>query len=77
MKWVVRLAIGVIIFYGTFSYAQQNMKEWYWMVIFPAIGRQCEPAHARRDGRDPRARGLRPLERVRVDCPVEAVCRCP
>jgi uncharacterized protein YacL len=38
MKWVVRLAIAVIIFYGTFTYAQQNMKEWYWMVLFPAIG---------------------------------------
>jgi uncharacterized protein YacL len=38
MKWVVRLAIAVIIFYGTFTYARQNMKEWYWLIILPAIG---------------------------------------
>ena len=38
MKWIVRLAIAVIIFYGTYTYALQNMKEWYWKVLLPAIG---------------------------------------
>lgn len=41
MKWLIRLAIAIVIFYGTYNYAALHMGGGMWLIILPGIAELC------------------------------------
>ncbi|HOJ13571.1 MAG TPA: TRAM domain-containing protein [Deltaproteobacteria bacterium] len=41
MKWLLRILIAVIVFYGAYQYALVQMKGGLWLVILPIIALSC------------------------------------
>ncbi|HPI94459.1 MAG TPA: hypothetical protein PLT09_14720 [Deltaproteobacteria bacterium] len=41
MKWLLRLLIAVVVFYGSFQYANEQMGGGVWSIILPLIGELC------------------------------------
>lgn len=41
MKWLVRLAIAIVVFYGTYNYAAIHMGGGMWLLILPGIAESC------------------------------------
>lgn len=41
MKWFLRIAVALVVFYGAFMYAQLQMDGGIWLVILPVIALSC------------------------------------
>lgn len=41
MKWFLRIAVALVVFYGAFMYAQLQMEGGIWLVILPVIALSC------------------------------------
>lgn len=41
MKWLVRLVLAIVVFYGTYNYALGQMGGGMWLLILPGIAELC------------------------------------
>jgi len=41
MKWLLRILIAVVVFYGSFQYADQQMGGGVWLIVLPLIALAC------------------------------------
>lgn len=41
MKWFLRIAIALVVFYGSFNYAALHMDGGIWLLILPGIAEAC------------------------------------
>ena len=41
MKWFLRIAVALVVFYGAFMYASLNMDGGIWLILLPGIAEAC------------------------------------
>ncbi|HPW69047.1 MAG TPA: TRAM domain-containing protein [Deltaproteobacteria bacterium] len=41
MKWFLRIAVALVVFYGAFMYASLHMEGGIWLIILPGIAEAC------------------------------------
>ncbi|MGD0210111.1 MAG: PIN domain-containing protein [Desulfomonilia bacterium] len=41
MKWMLRILIALVVFYGSFQYASEQMGRGIWIIVLPLISEMC------------------------------------